>query len=296
MKQLKVTDGFLPSSGWFHQLKVLISALSFSVTRVNELVNRWSRLPVLWQTVCSKSCTHLRLLPPVIRFVSRWHRNQKLLLKVFLCVLLTCRSPLPSQVSQMRQQHIAIAAVCSLLGLFGNSGYPVAMELSVECSYPVGEATSTGLIIMSGYDHDSPQYLNRLNGWTLTKMLLKSVADSSSLTFCFIVFSSDSFRVFSTSSCCRLWPRGSPRILSPPVTARIWTGKVGGSTVTGLVGLSILASGARGPRFNSQMSPTSVFFLHLLVNLLSSQTVAFDLKTSDMPNWITLGQHASSPD
>lgn len=28
------------------------------------------------------------------------------------------------------------------------------MELSVECSYPVGEATSTGLIIMSGYDHD----------------------------------------------------------------------------------------------------------------------------------------------
>lgn len=54
----------------------------------------------------------------------------------------------------MRQQRAAIAAVCSLLGLFGNSGYPVAMELSVECSYPVGEATSTGLIIMSGYDHD----------------------------------------------------------------------------------------------------------------------------------------------
>lgn len=54
----------------------------------------------------------------------------------------------------MRQQRAAIAVVCSLLGLFGNSGYPVAMELCVECSYPVGEATSTGLIIMSGYDHD----------------------------------------------------------------------------------------------------------------------------------------------
>ncbi|CAF93778.1 unnamed protein product, partial [Tetraodon nigroviridis] len=53
-------------------------------------------------------------------------------------------------VSQMKQQRVAVAAVCSLLGLFGNSGYPVAMELSVECSYPVGEATSTGLIIMSG--------------------------------------------------------------------------------------------------------------------------------------------------
>lgn len=54
----------------------------------------------------------------------------------------------------MKQQRAAIAVVCSLLGLFGNSGYPVAMELSVECSFPVGEATSTGLIIMSGYDHD----------------------------------------------------------------------------------------------------------------------------------------------
>lgn len=54
--------------------------------------------------------------------------------------------------SQLKHQPAAIAAVCALLGLFGNSGYPVAMELSVECSYPVGEATSTGLIIMSGYD------------------------------------------------------------------------------------------------------------------------------------------------
>lgn len=54
----------------------------------------------------------------------------------------------------MKHQRVAIAAVCSLLGFFGNSGYPVAMELSVECSYPVGEATSTGLIIMSGYGRD----------------------------------------------------------------------------------------------------------------------------------------------
>uniref|UniRef100_UPI000D315D34 solute carrier family 49 member A3-like n=1 Tax=Maylandia zebra TaxID=106582 RepID=UPI000D315D34 len=35
-------------------------------------------------------------------------------------------------------------------GFFGFSIYPVAMELSVECSYPVGEATSAGLVFVSG--------------------------------------------------------------------------------------------------------------------------------------------------
>uniref|UniRef100_A0A667YAR1 Solute carrier family 49 member 3 n=1 Tax=Myripristis murdjan TaxID=586833 RepID=A0A667YAR1_9TELE len=55
-----------------------------------------------------------------------------------------------SVVSQMRQQTVAVATVCSLFGLFGFSIYPVAMELSVECSYPVGEATSAGLIFISG--------------------------------------------------------------------------------------------------------------------------------------------------
>lgn len=55
-----------------------------------------------------------------------------------------------SVVSLMPQQKAAVAAVCSLFGLFGFSIYPVAMELSVECSYPVGEATSAGLIFISG--------------------------------------------------------------------------------------------------------------------------------------------------
>ncbi|XP_044220317.1 solute carrier family 49 member A3 [Thunnus albacares] len=55
-----------------------------------------------------------------------------------------------SVVSQMREQKAAVAAVCSLFGFFGFSIYPVAMELSVECSYPVGEATSAGLIFISG--------------------------------------------------------------------------------------------------------------------------------------------------
>lgn len=53
----------------------------------------------------------------------------------------------------MQHQKIALAAICSVFGFFGSSFYPVAMELSVECSYPVGEATSTGLIFVSGYCH-----------------------------------------------------------------------------------------------------------------------------------------------
>lgn len=52
----------------------------------------------------------------------------------------------------MEHQQILIAILISLFGLFGNSPYPVTMELSVECSYPVGEATSSGLVTMSGYD------------------------------------------------------------------------------------------------------------------------------------------------
>lgn len=53
-------------------------------------------------------------------------------------------------VSQLREQKAVVGAVCALFGLFGFSIYPVSMELSVECSYPVGEATSAGLVFISG--------------------------------------------------------------------------------------------------------------------------------------------------
>uniref|UniRef100_A0A8C3RX49 Solute carrier family 49 member 3 n=1 Tax=Chelydra serpentina TaxID=8475 RepID=A0A8C3RX49_CHESE len=46
-------------------------------------------------------------------------------------------------------QAIPLALISSLFGFFGFSIYPVAMELAVECSYPVGEGTSTGLIFVS---------------------------------------------------------------------------------------------------------------------------------------------------
>lgn len=55
-----------------------------------------------------------------------------------------------SVVALVPGQEVAVAVVCSLFGFFGFSVYPVALELSVECSYPVGEATSAGLIFASG--------------------------------------------------------------------------------------------------------------------------------------------------
>ncbi|XP_051026680.1 solute carrier family 49 member A3 [Acomys russatus] len=52
--------------------------------------------------------------------------------------------------SQLQGQTFALAAICSLLGLFGFSVAPVAMELAVECSFPVGEGASAGLIFVLG--------------------------------------------------------------------------------------------------------------------------------------------------
>ncbi|PNJ23684.1 MFSD7 isoform 2 [Pongo abelii] len=53
-------------------------------------------------------------------------------------------------VSQLQGQTLALAPTCSLLGLFGFSVGPVALELAVECSFPVGEGAATGLIFVLG--------------------------------------------------------------------------------------------------------------------------------------------------
>ncbi|XP_074131011.1 solute carrier family 49 member A3 isoform X2 [Sminthopsis crassicaudata] len=53
-------------------------------------------------------------------------------------------------VSQIQDQKVWVAVVCSLFGFFGFSICPISFELAVECSYPVGEATSTGLIFVIG--------------------------------------------------------------------------------------------------------------------------------------------------
>uniref|UniRef100_A0A8C6Z6K4 Solute carrier family 49 member 3 n=1 Tax=Nothoprocta perdicaria TaxID=30464 RepID=A0A8C6Z6K4_NOTPE len=63
-----------------------------------------------------------------------------------------CLSALASIVfavaSRFRHQAITLAVASSLFGFFGFAIYPIAMELAVECSYPVGEGTSTGLIFV----------------------------------------------------------------------------------------------------------------------------------------------------
>ncbi|KAM6469368.1 solute carrier family 49 member A3 [Liasis olivaceus] len=64
----------------------------------------------------------------------------------FILSTLTCIGF--SVVCQMRNQQYAVAIFSSLFGLFGFSIYPVAMELNVECSYPVGEGTSSGIIFV----------------------------------------------------------------------------------------------------------------------------------------------------
>ncbi|KAM6150875.1 solute carrier family 49 member A3 isoform 4-T4 [Erethizon dorsatum] len=55
-----------------------------------------------------------------------------------------------SLVAQLQGQAIVLAAICSLLGLFGFAVAPVAMELAIECSFPVGEGAATGLVFVLG--------------------------------------------------------------------------------------------------------------------------------------------------
>ncbi|XP_025293418.1 solute carrier family 49 member A3 [Canis lupus dingo] len=53
-------------------------------------------------------------------------------------------------VSQLQGQTLALVTICSLLGLFGLSVVPIAMELAVECSFPVSEGAAAGLVVVLG--------------------------------------------------------------------------------------------------------------------------------------------------
>jgi FLVCR family MFS transporter 7 len=69
--------------------------------------------------------------------------------KIGLCLTsLACVSF--ALVSRLQGQTLALAAICSLLGLFGFSVAPVAMELAIECSFPVGEGAAAGLVFVLG--------------------------------------------------------------------------------------------------------------------------------------------------
>lgn len=51
----------------------------------------------------------------------------------------------------MPDLQVPIALSCGFFGLFGLPVYPIGNELAVETTYPVGEATSSGILFMFGY-------------------------------------------------------------------------------------------------------------------------------------------------
>jgi len=46
---------------------------------------------------------------------------------------------------------VVLALLCATSGFFGLALYPVCLELSVECSFPVGEGTAAGFLCLSGF-------------------------------------------------------------------------------------------------------------------------------------------------
>ena len=56
------------------------------------------------------------------------------------------------QISGYRDQEILVGVAISVFGFFGFAIYPLCLELSVECVYPVAEATTAGFLLMSGYE------------------------------------------------------------------------------------------------------------------------------------------------
>jgi len=55
------------------------------------------------------------------------------------------------QLAQYAQLEVLLASLCAVGGFFGLALYPVCLELSVECSFPVGEGTSAGFLVLSGF-------------------------------------------------------------------------------------------------------------------------------------------------
>ncbi|KAL4231241.1 Major facilitator superfamily domain-containing protein 7 [Mactra antiquata] len=55
-----------------------------------------------------------------------------------------------SQAARYRDHQVLVALSISLFGGFGFAIYPICMELAVEVTYPIAEATSAGLMVISG--------------------------------------------------------------------------------------------------------------------------------------------------
>uniref|UniRef100_A0A8C0E5U1 Solute carrier family 49 member 3 n=1 Tax=Bubo bubo TaxID=30461 RepID=A0A8C0E5U1_BUBBB len=77
-------------------------------------------------------------------------RTRKFIESTKICFCLSALASIVfAVVSSPLHQAITLAITSSLFGFFGFAIYPIAMELAVECSYPVGEGTSTGLIFVA---------------------------------------------------------------------------------------------------------------------------------------------------
>ncbi|XP_044141659.1 solute carrier family 49 member A3 [Bufo gargarizans] len=78
-------------------------------------------------------------------------RTKKFTEIVKICFALTALTITAFAVaSHLKKVAPLLVVICSVLGFFGFAIYPIAMELAVECSYPVGEGSSTGLAFISG--------------------------------------------------------------------------------------------------------------------------------------------------
>ncbi|WAR21673.1 S49A3-like protein [Mya arenaria] len=64
-----------------------------------------------------------------------------------------------TQVSRLRDQQALVAITLALFGGFGLVIYPISMELAVEVTYPVAEATSSGLQVLAIATLLSMQYI-----------------------------------------------------------------------------------------------------------------------------------------
>jgi FLVCR family MFS transporter 7 len=63
-----------------------------------------------------------------------------------------CACALISFIIITRYSHmdVVLALLCAVSGFFGLALYPICLELSVECSFPVAEGTSAGFLVLSG--------------------------------------------------------------------------------------------------------------------------------------------------
>ncbi|XP_055445312.1 solute carrier family 49 member A3 isoform X2 [Bubalus kerabau] len=124
-------------------------------------------------------------------------------------------------VSQLQGQTVMLAAICSLLGFFGFSVAPVAMELAVECSFPVGEGAAAGLVFVLGTEAGlRASWLCRQAEGVLIMVLLTSLTvrhAEPSVSTCQdgqgpLDWKAASLCSFSThrTGACRLRPRPAP--------------------------------------------------------------------------------------